>query len=77
LLRWQIVIFGSRLKQSHYAERCEPASNGDETSFCCKLRMMLRRKAWIIIQPAGINQDYSSHIARIRLGIDAADPASV
>lgn len=44
LLRWQIVIFGSRLKQSHYAERCEPASNGDQTSFCRTLLVMLRRK---------------------------------
>ena len=77
LLRWQIVILQSRLKQPHYAERREPASNGDQTSFCRTLLVMLRRKAWIVIQPAGINQHHSSHIERIRLGIDAGNPASV
>lgn len=77
LLRWQIVILQSRLKQPHYAERREPASNGDQPLVCRTLLVMLRGKAWIVIQPAGINQHHSSHIARIRLGIDAGNPASV
>ena len=39
--------------------------------------VILPGKAWIVTQRAGIDQHHSNHLARIRLGIDSGNPASV